>query len=90
MKKDARNLCLLIYLQSYNDESKLSFLQTGQSSQFFHKILVSFFSSNIPVYIEQTTVEKLFKVLEIEFNTHTLFSLKFVFEKTKFKVLHYI
>ena len=51
-------------------------------------MLVSFFSSNIPLYIQKNPVEKLCKVLEIELiKKHILVSPKFVFEKIKFKVL---
>ena len=35
-------------------------------------------------------MEKLCKVLEMELKTYTAVGLKFVFEKIKFKVLHYI
>ena len=44
--------------------------------------LVSFFSSNVPL--------DMFKVLEMELKTYTAVGPKFVFEKIKFKVLHYI
>ena len=54
------------------------------------KMLLSFFSSNIPLYIEKTPVEKFCKVLEMELKTYNPVSPKFVFEKIKFKVLHYI
>ena len=57
---------------------------------FLRKILVSFFSSNILLYIEKNPVEKLCKVLEMELRTYTPVGPKFVFEKIKFKVLHYI
>ena len=53
-------------------------------------MLAWFFSSNIPLYIEKNPVEKLWKVLETELKTYTAVSPKFVFEKIKFKVLHYI
>ena len=53
-------------------------------------MLVSFFSSNSPICIGKNPVEKLCKVLEIELKTYTPVGLKFVFEKIKFKVLHYI
>ena len=53
-------------------------------------MLVSFFSSNIPLYIEKNIVEKLFKVLEMELKMYTPVRPKFVFQKIKFKVLHYI
>ena len=36
------------------------------SEPFLRKMLVSPFSSNIPLYIENNIVEKLFKVLEME------------------------
>ena len=51
---------------------------------------VSFFTSNIPLYIEKNPVEKLCKVLQMELKTCTPVSPKFVFEKMKFKFLHYI
>ena len=54
------------------------------------KMVVSFFSSNILLYTEKNSVEKLCKVLEMELKTYTPVSLKFVLEKIKFKVLHYI
>ena len=53
-------------------------------------MLVSLFSSNIPLYIQKNSVEKLCKVLEMELKTYNSVSPKFVFEKIKFKVLHYI
>ena len=53
-------------------------------------MLVSFFCSNIPLYIEKNPVEKLCKVLEMELKRYNPVSPKFVFEKMKFKVLHYI
>ena len=48
------------------------------------------FSSNIPPYIEKNHVEKLFRILEMELTTYTPVGPKFVFEKIKFKNLHYI
>ena len=92
------HFCLFVYLQSYNYKSKFSVLETVQSSRnvlfenepFLRKMLVSYFSSNIPLYIGKNPVEKQCKVLEIELKTFTLVGLKFVFEKIKFKVLHYI
>ena len=97
-KNDTRNFCLFVYFQSYNDKSKFSFLQTVQKAQhvlftnepFLRKILVSFFSSNIPLYIEKNPAEKLCKALEMELKTYTPVGPKFIFEKIKFKVLHYI
>ena len=92
-------LGIFVYLQSYNDKSKFSFLQTVmpsgntaylRTSHFFHKMLVSFCSSNIPLYIEKNSVEKFYKVLQMELKTYTPVSSKFVFEKIKFKVLHYV
>ena len=53
-------------------------------------MLESFFGSNIPLYIEKNPVEKLCEVLEMEPETYTLVGPKFVFEKIKFKLLHYI
>ena len=53
-------------------------------------MLASFFSSNIPLYIGKNPVEKLCKVLEMERKTSAPVGLKLVFEKIKFKDLHYI
>ena len=53
-------------------------------------MLVSFFSSNIPLYIGKNPVEKLCKVLEMELKMYISVGFKFVFEKIKFEVLHYI
>ena len=53
-------------------------------------MLVSFFRSNIPLYIEKNPVEKKCKVLEMKLKRYTTVSLKFGFEKIKFKVLHYV
>ena len=53
-------------------------------------MLVSFFSSTIPLYIEKNPVEKLCKVLEMELKMYTPVGPKFVFKKIKFNVLHYI
>ena len=64
-------------------------LDVFENEPFLRKMLVSFFSSNIPLYIGKNPVEKLCKVLEMELKTYTPVGLKFVFEKIKFKVLHY-
>ena len=53
-------------------------------------MLVSFFSSDIPLYTGKNPVENSSKVLEMGLKTYTLVGLKFVFEKVKLKVLHYI
>ena len=53
-------------------------------------MLVSLFSSIIPLYIEKHPVEKLCKVLKMELKTYNPVNLKFVFKEIKFKVLHYI
>ena len=60
------------------------------NKSFLGKVLVSLFSFNITLYIEKNPEEKLCKVLEIELKTYTPLSPKFVFEKIKFEVLHYI
>ena len=49
-----------------------------------------FFGSNIPLYIRKIYVEKLCKASEMELKTNIPAGLKFVFEKIKFKFLHYI
>ena len=53
-------------------------------------MLVSCFSSNIHLYLEKNSVQKLCKVLEIEFKMFSPVDPKFAFEKIEFKVLHYI
>ena len=53
-------------------------------------MLVSFFNSNIPLYIGENPLKILCKVLEMELKAYTPVGLKFVFEKIKFNVLHYI
>ena len=53
-------------------------------------MLVAFFSSNTLPYDEKNLVEKLWKVLEMELKTYVSVGPNFVFEKIKFKVLHYI
>ena len=57
---------------------------------FLRKMLVSFFSWNIPLYSENNPVVKLCKVLEMELKTYTPVGPKFVFVKIKFIVLHCI
>ena len=54
------------------------------------RVIFAYFSSNIPLYIAKNPVEKLCKALEMKLKTYTSVGLKFVFEKIKFKVLHYI
>ena len=61
-----------------------------ENEPFLRKMLVLFFSSNTSIYIEKNHVEKLHKVLEMKLKTYTPVTLKFVFEKIRFKVLHYI
>ena len=56
---------------------------------FFRKMLVSYFSTIIPLYIKNNPAEKWWKVLEMEFKTCTPVNPKCVFEKVKLKVLLY-
>ena len=56
---------------------------------FLCKMLVLFFSFN-PLYNEKNPLEKLCKVLKMELKMYTPVGPKLVFEKIKFKVLHYI
>ena len=65
-KSDSMNFYLFVYLQSYNDKSKILFLQTLQSSRnmshlrtshFSAKCYYRLFSSNIPLTIEKNLVE---------------------------------
>ena len=98
-KNDTRNFSLFVCLRSYNNKSKFPFLETVppnritsclRMSHFLRKMMVSFFSSNIPLYIGKNPLEKLCKVLEMKLKTYIPVSIKFIFEKLKFKVLHYI
>ena len=57
---------------------------------FLCKMLVSLFSSNIPLNIGKNPVEKLCDVLEMELKMYIAVGLKFVFKKIKFKAFHYI
>ena len=61
-----------------------------ENEPFLRKMLVSYFSSNIPLYIGKNPVEKIYKLLEMELKTYTPVGLKFVFEKIELKVLHYV
>ena len=96
-KNNTNNFCLFVYFTKWQQQ-QFSLLETVQSSQdtsylemshFCTKFWYSFFSSNIPLYIGKN-LWKNYAVLEIELKTYTPVSLKFVFEKIKFKVMHYI
>ena len=98
-KNCTRDFCLFVYLQSYNNKSKFSVLQTVQSnrntfylrtSRFLRKNLAWFFSSQIFLYIEKNPVEKLCKVMKMDLKTYTRVGPKFIFEKIRFKVEYYI
>ena len=98
-KNDARSFCLFVYFQSYNNKSKnFVFINCAVKKQdviyvnkeFLHKVLVLYFSSNIPVYIEKNLMKKLCKILEMKLKMYTPVSPRIFFKKTKFKVLHYI
>ena len=82
----------------YEDKTRTVFRNSAAKPQhvlfenepFYRKMLVSYFSSNIPLYIGKNPVEKLYKLLEIEIKTYTPVGLKFVFEKIELKVLHFV
>ena len=57
---------------------------------FLRKMLALFFGSIAPRYIQKNPVEKLCMGLETELKTYIAIGPKFVFEKIKFKLLHYI
>ena len=78
------------HFHSLNSAVKLQHVKRFANEPFFRKTLVSSFTSNIPVYIEKNPVEIFCKILEIEIKTCNPVSPKFVFEKIKFKFLHYI
>ena len=82
-------ICLYMRLQR---QKKFFFLQCSQIAirLICKRVIFAYFSSNIPLYIAKNPVEKLCKALEMKLKTYTSVGLKFVFEKIKFKVLHYI
>ena len=77
-KNDTRNFCLFVYLRSYNDKIFV-FRNSAVKSQhvlfenepYLRKMLISFFSSDIPLYIVKNPVEELCKVLEMELKKRT-------------------
>ena len=91
-------LGIFAYLFIYEDKTRTVFRNSAAKPQhvlfenepFYRKMLVSYFSSNIPLYIGRNPVEKLYKLLEIEIKTYTPVGLKFVFEKIELKVLHFV
>ena len=98
-EKNTRNFCLFVYLQSYNHKSKFLFLQAVQlshdtsyiwTSHFCVKCWNCFLALMFLHTLKKNPVGKISKVLEMEIETHTLVNPKFIFENTKFKVLHYI
>ena len=56
-----------------------------ENEPFLRKMLVSFFSSNIPLYIAENLVEKLCTFLEMKLQAYTPVGLKFVFVKSDLK-----
>ena len=78
-------------MRSYNNKSKfLKTVFTNSAVKPQHILFANELSSNIPLYIEKNPVEKLCKVLEMELKTYTPVDPKFVSDKIKFKVFHYI
>ena len=53
------------------------------NESFLRKMLVSFFSSNIPLNIEKNPMEEICKVLKIKFKTWNPVDPKFVFKKNQ-------
>ena len=98
IKNNTRNFCYLFVCKVIMIKANFRFYKQCSQAKtrliskqaIFPQMLVSFCSSNIPLYIENNPVEKLCKVLEMELKTYTSVSSKFVFEKIKFKVLHYV
>ena len=75
------------FLETVHSSRNTSYLRT---THFCAKCQYQILALIFPLYIRKNPVEKLFKVSEMELKTYTPVGLKFVFEKTKFKVLHYI
>ena len=64
-KNYTNNFCLLVYLRSYNNKSEVFTISTAKprhvlfaNEPFLRKILLSFFSSNIHLYIEKKNARK--------------------------------
>ena len=53
-------------------------------------MLIFYFSSNIPLYIETNPMEKFCMILEMELKMYTPVSPRIFFTKIRFKFLHYI
>ena len=89
---------LFVYLRSYNDKSKFSFLETVQSSSNASYLRTCHFCTKCQyrflALIFLFTLEKIQWKNYVRFwkwnLTYTSVGLKFVLEKIKFKVLHYI
>ena len=79
-----------VYFRFYKQCSQAATRLICERAIFVCKMLVSPFTSNILLHIEKNPVEKLCKVLEMELKTYTPVGPKFVFQKIKFNVLHYI
>ena len=60
------------------------------NKSFLLKVLVLYFSSNIPLHIEKNLMAKFCKILEMELKMYTPVSPRIFFKKIKFKVFHYI
>ena len=97
-KKQCQEFFLFVYLQSYNDKIKFSFLETMWSSCSTSYLRMSHsctkcqyccFALIYPLYIRKILWEN-YKVLKIELKMYSPVGLKFVFEMIKFKVLDYI
>ena len=61
-----------------------------QDKLFLHKVLVLYFSSNIPLYIEKNPMVILCKILKMELKMYTPVSPRIFFKEIKFWVSHYI
>ena len=57
---------------------------------FLRKMLISFLDVIFSILSIQNLVEKLGKIMEIERKIYTPVGAGFIFQKTKFNVLHYI
>ena len=90
------NECLFVYLRSYNDKSKFSFLQIlyssrntsyFQTSHFCAKLQYHFLALIFVYTLEKCRGNIIYLRLK---KTYSPVGPKFVFDKIKFEVLHYI
>ena len=93
-KSDTKNFCLFVYLQGYNNKSKFLFLETVHSSRNSSYLEMSHVWAKCQYRFLALIFLYTLKRIRWKWNWNLKLGppvgLKFVFEKIKFKVLHYI